>query len=270
LFSGGLQGGTRPNIIETDAEDCYENTNDAYNVRRQRRPLFFNDCGQLDSVCIRLFRLLASISIMANHLSFSPPPRLAETQPGDPVWYCVRTKAKHEHIAAATLRKTLDLEVFHPRLRVERATQRGVVRVVEPLFPCYIFVRCVLEEKLNEIQHTSGVGGLVRFGERIPQVADSRIEELQECFMAEEPMMVESSLAPADEVTIADGVFAGIQAFVLRVMPARKRVQVLLDVLGRPTPVEVDRESVVLEKRSLADLAPILAATVRTKAAALN
>ena len=144
------------------------------------------------------------------------------------------------------------------------------MRVIEPLFPCYIFIRCVLEEKMNDIQYTGGVSGLVRFGQKIPHVTDTSIEELQECFMASEPMTVESRLAPADEVTIADGVFAGIRAFVLRVMPAQKRVQVLLDMLGRPTPVEVDRSSVILERHSLADLAPILAAPVRGKIAALN
>lgn len=178
-------------------------------------------------------------------------------------WYCARTKVKQEHIAAANLRKNLELEVFHPQLRVERATQRGVVRVIEPLFPCYIFVRCVLEAALNEIQHTSGIRGMVRFGLKIPSLDEARIEELQEWFAAEEPMNVESRLAPADEVRIADGVFAGVRAFVLRVMPARMRVQVLLDILGRPTPVELDRNSVILERHALADLAPVLAASAR-------
>ena len=66
-------------------------------------------------------------------------------------WYCARTKPKHEHIAAANLRKNLNLEVFHPRLRIERATRRGVVRVNEPLFPCYIFIRCDIQQSLDEI-----------------------------------------------------------------------------------------------------------------------
>src|SRR5256885_9917179 len=43
-------------------------------------------------------------------------------------WYCARTQPKHEHIAAANLRKRLGLDVFHPRLRLERATRRGAVR----------------------------------------------------------------------------------------------------------------------------------------------
>ena len=179
---------------------------------------------------------------------------------GKPAWYCARTKPKHEHIAAANIRRHLGLEVFHPRLKVERATQRGVVRVIEPLFPCYVFVRCVIEEKLGDLRHTNGVSSLVHFGYRIPEVPDHVIGELQECFEAEEPMMVEDRLSPGDEVVVGMGAFAGMRAFVLRLMPARQRVQVLLDILGGPTPVEVDRSVVVLEKNTLADWAPVLAA----------
>jgi transcriptional antiterminator RfaH len=177
-----------------------------------------------------------------------------------PAWYCARTKPKHEHIAAANLRKNLNLDVFHPRLRIERATRRGVMRVSEPLFPCYIFFRCVIEEKLGEIQRTNGVNTVVHFARRIPKIADAVIEELKECFEGEETMTVEDRLSPGDEVMVVDGAFRGMRAFVLRVMPARKRVQVLLDVLGRPTPAEVDENSVVNEANTVATLVPVLAA----------
>jgi transcriptional antiterminator RfaH len=174
-------------------------------------------------------------------------------------WYCARTKPKHEHIAAATLRKNLGLEAFLPRLRVERATKYGVVRAIEPLFPCYLFVRCAIEEKLNEIKHTNGIGSFVRFGGKIPIVEDAIIEELQDCFEADEPMVVEHRLTPGSEVSVAGGAFDGMRAHVLRNMPAKKRVQILLDILGQPTPVEVDRTAVVLMENTLAHLAPTLA-----------
>ena len=184
-----------------------------------------------------------------------------------PAWYCARTKPKHEHIAAANLRKNLNLEVFHPRLRIERATRRGVMRVSEPLFPCYIFFRCIIDEKLGEIQRTNGVNTVVHFARRIPKIADAVIEELKECFEGEETMTVKDRLSPGDEVVVVDGAFSGMCAFVLRVMPARKRVQVLLDVLGRPTPAEVDENSVVNERNTVATLVPILAAPVIQNAA---
>src|ERR1700739_2513288 len=122
-----------------------------------------------------------------------------EAQLQSAAWHCVRTKPKHEHIAAATLRKNLGLEAFLPRLRFERATRRGAVNAIEPLFPCYLFVRCVLGESLDDIKHTNGVSSLVQFGGKIPVVEDSIIEELQECFEADELMTVETRLGPGGE-----------------------------------------------------------------------
>ena len=88
---------------------------------------------------------------------------------------------------------------------------------------------------------------------------DAVIRELKECFDAEAALEVENPLVPGTEVLIADGAFQGFQAIVLRALPARRRVRVLLDILGRSTPVEVDRASISPEHRSMADLLPTLA-----------
>src|SRR4051812_23343893 len=181
-------------------------------------------------------------------------------QTNDLAWYCARTKPKHEHIAAANVRKNLGLEVFNPQLRVERPTRRCIVRAVEPLFPCYIFVRCRIEEKLGEIRYANGISTMVHFGDRIPAVSDSVIQELQACFKAEEPVTIQDGLRPGVGVVLTDGAFVGMRASVLRVLPARERIQVLFDILGRPTTVEVDRKSLTLENNSMAYLLPFLAA----------
>lgn len=177
-----------------------------------------------------------------------------------PAWYSARTKPKHEHIAAANLRRHLALPVFFPRIRLEKLTRRGLIRVVEPLFPCYIFVRCVVEERVDEIQFLSGIGKLVQFGGKYPLVADAIIEDLQASFGQDDLITVERRLAPGDEVTVAAGAFAGMSAQVLKSLPAKKRVQILLDILGRQTTVEVGTEVVMLKKNTVADLAPFLAA----------
>jgi transcriptional antiterminator RfaH len=154
----------------------------------------------------------------------------------------------------------LGLEVFFPRLRLEKLTRRCVVRVTEPLFPCYIFARCVMEDRINDIQHTTGVSSVVHFGSRIPAVPDSIIAELQACFDGESVITVESQLSPGDEVMLTSGAFAGMHAFVLKNLPAKKRVQILLEILGQPTSVEVGQHSVMQQKNTVADMAPILAA----------
>ena len=174
-------------------------------------------------------------------------------------WYCVRTQPKHEHIAAANFRRNLGLDVFHPRLRLERATRRGVVRIVEPLFPCYVFIRCFLAERLHEVRHVNGVSSLVHFGHKIPVVPDNTIDELRQCFEAEEPLPAGECLSPGAEVTVAEGAFLGFRGVVVRLLPARQRVQILLDFLGRTTVAEVERKSLILEQSSMAGLVPTLA-----------
>ena len=94
---------------------------------------------------------------------------LNRMQAENPAWICARTKPKHEHIAAANLRSRLGVEVFLPRLRMERMTRRGLVRGNEPLFPCYLFVRCVVGETLNDIKRTNGVNTVVHFAGQIPR-----------------------------------------------------------------------------------------------------
>src|SRR5690606_14578695 len=117
-------------------------------------------------------------------------------------WYCARTKPKHEHIAAANLVSNLGLEVFNPRLRTERATRRGLVRSVEPLFPCYIFVHCEPQE-WNAVRFVSGVSTLVHFGDQIPSVPQIVVDELKSCFESEEPLLVQDQLLPGAEITVA-------------------------------------------------------------------
>ena len=56
-----------------------------------------------------------------------------------------------------------------------------------------------------------------------------------------------------------------MEAKVLRVMPATPRVQILLDVLGGPTWVAVNWASAVLEKNTVADQVPNLAASARQR-----
>ena len=135
--------------------------------------------------------------------------------------------------------------------------------MIEPLFPCYLFVRCALDERVDEIRYVTGVSSLVHFGHQIPKVSDAVIEELKQCFETEEPMSVEDRLYPGAEVTVAEGAFLGFRGVVVRLLSGKQRVQILLDFLGRTTVTEVDRKSLTLEDSCVADLVPSLATVPR-------
>jgi transcriptional antiterminator RfaH len=48
-----------------------------------------------------------------------------------------------------------------------------------------------------------------------------------------------------DQVKIVGGVFVGLEAVVTRVLPAKQRIRVLMDFLGRKMEAEVERSSVL-------------------------
>lgn len=187
-----------------------------------------------------------------------------ESSPASLAWYCARTKPKQEHIAAGNLRTQRGLEVFHPRLRSTQTTRAGVVkRVTESLFPGYIFVRCNLRQSMDEIRFTAGISSLLNFGGRIPEVPESAIGELMECFGGDETMAINTHPSPGEIVQVVTGAFFGMEAMVLRSWPAKRRVQILLDILGRPTPMEVDSSLVSVEGKPMRDMLPALAAGAR-------
>ncbi len=159
-------------------------------------------------------------------------------------WFCVRTRPRHEHIAAAGLRQHEDIEVFLPRVRFQRSTRRGLAWVTEALFTSYLFARFQPHLALRRIQASQGVAGVVHFGPNWPTLPDHVIKEIQALMGPEEVHVIQHDLHPGDPVEIASGTFQGLRAVVTRIVPARQRVAVLLDFLGRQTMVELDMNQI--------------------------
>ncbi len=165
-------------------------------------------------------------------------------RPADPRWYCLRSQPKHEHIAAARLRSEDGLETFCPRVRFQRKTARGVVWTTEAMFPSYLFCRFDLDAQRMMVRSARGVRNLVHFGDVSPEVPEAAIATLRSHMDATEMCVLRSEVAEGEEVEIVAGAFAGLEAVVSRVLPARERVAVLLEFLGRTNEVVVGREAV--------------------------
>jgi transcriptional antiterminator RfaH len=162
-------------------------------------------------------------------------------------WFCVRSHPKREHIAAAHLRNLEGVDVFNPRLRIKKPTRRGVVSFIESLFPNYIFAKFDPEMFLFKVKYSPSVSTIVHFGAKIPTVPDEFIAELRENFGDEEIQDCDRHVQPGDVVVIGEGPFYGLSAKVLKVLTPHKRVEVLLDMLGRTTPLIIDPSSLLLD-----------------------
>ena len=163
-------------------------------------------------------------------------------------WFCIRSQRKREAVAAACLRAFEGVEAFNPSLRYRKLTRRGAAWITEPLFPSYLFARFNLHLALARVRSARGVSGIVHFGSHHPHVPDEVIEELRRFFGEAEILQVPLDPAVGQTIELAGGAFHGLEAVIMRVMPAQERIQVLMDFMGRQTVVEVGLNAVVPPK----------------------
>jgi transcription antitermination factor NusG len=85
----------------------------------------------------------------------------------------------------------------------------------------------------------------VHFGSRWPTIPDTTIAELRSAIGDDQLRIIDDSLEIGQEVRISGGAFDGLEGVITRIMPARERVAVLLEFLGRQTAVEVRADHLV-------------------------
>ena len=160
-------------------------------------------------------------------------------------WFCLRSQTKREHIAAALLGAIEGIEVFCPRIRVYKKTKLGKKPYTEALFPSYLFAKFNAQQHYRQVIHTPGVTGIIGTG-RKRLIAEEVIQDLQNSLPQTILESPDPSLEVGAQVEIIEGGLKGLRGTVLAQLPAKKRVQVLLDFLGREIKVLTDYTSIFL------------------------
>ena len=171
----------------------------------------------------------------------------AHAQPGftsGPRWYAVHCLSHRESAAAAHLQNQ-DFAVFYPRRRKTRRHARRIENVLVPFFPGYIFVTLNLSrDRWRSVNGTYGVASLVMQGETPAAVPIGVVEALQGACEEDGVMHCQSDLQPGQRVQIVQGAFTEFVGH-LDQMDAAGRVRVLLEMLGRRTPIVMPRDGIV-------------------------
>lgn len=161
-------------------------------------------------------------------------------------WYCVQTQANREHVVAAHLRDVQDVETFCPRVRFKRASRGGLLSsVTEALFPGYLFARFEFAAAHRMVRYAHGVRGIIQFGQDYATIADHVVDELRGQMEAQDIKELPMTLREGSSVQIMAGSFQGLNAVVVKFFPAKDRVKVLLEFLGRQMEAEVPVETVL-------------------------
>ena len=185
-------------------------------------------------------------------------------------WYIIHTYSGYEKKVAADLEKriaSLDLtdrvfRILVPEEEVLEEKRGKMVKVPRKLFPSYVMIemRSVREE--NElglgyrvdsdawyvIRNTNGVTGFVGVGSDPIPLSDEEASDL----LAKVGMDVDGENAPrigidfkvGEVVAIRGGSFDGQQGEISEIDYEHGKVKVMLEVLGRLTPVEVEHTEI--------------------------
>lgn len=157
-------------------------------------------------------------------------------------WFCLRSQPKRERIAASQLKLIEKVEVFLPLVRYQRITNKGKTARIEPMFPNYLFARFDPGLQHRAVRYAKGVAYIIRRGEVFQEVDPRIIEELRTITVDDVLELTPEPLQIGDRIQIVRGIFANSTAEVAELVPASERVVLLLEILGHPQAIELDRD----------------------------
>lgn len=168
-------------------------------------------------------------------------------------WFVVHTYSGHERKVAITLRERVHVMNLQDKINeVLIPTQKKIVisggkkkEIDERMFPGYILVRAVIEDNVwHAIRSTPGVTGFVGVGNRPTPLSKKEVDSIIK-FMKVDTPRFEAKFREGDTVQITEGAFKDFIGKVNKVMKDQGRLEVLVSVFDRETPVEVDFTQVV-------------------------
>ncbi len=163
-------------------------------------------------------------------------------------WFVVHTYSGHERKVAITLGervRVMDLtntinEVLIPTQKKIIITGGKKKEIDERMFPGYILVKAVIDDNVwHAIRTTPGVTGFVGIGNRPTPLSKKEVDSIVK-FMKLDAPKFEAKFKEGDPVKINAGAFKDFLGKVNKVMTDQGRLEVLVSVFDRETPVEVD------------------------------
>ena len=152
-------------------------------------------------------------------------------------WYAVYTRANHEKRVADQFAGR-GVEHFLPQYESIRRWKDRNVRLQLPLFPGYLFVHMVAQERLRVLQ-VPGVVQLVGFNGRPTPMPDEDLERVREFLgqgLSAEP---HPYLHAGKRARVVRGPLAGMEGIILR-RKNRSRLVLSFDLIQRSMAIETD------------------------------
>ena len=170
-------------------------------------------------------------------------------------WYVVNTYSGHESKVKEKLEartESMGMQDYIFRVIVPETTEVEVKdgqkkEKKKKMFPGYVLVEMIMsDEAWYIVRNTPGVTGFIGSsgkGAKPTPLLPSEIDKIL-AGMGMSRVNIESEMAIGDKVSIIDGPFKGMMGKVDSIDLENNRLNVLIDLFGQETPVEVEVDQV--------------------------
>lgn len=171
-------------------------------------------------------------------------------------WYILKVQVNREKSICENLRRNVKRagmeayfqDILVPTEDVREFTKAGKQRVVKrKLYPGYIVVRMAIsDESWFLVRETSGIGDFTGSGGKPAPLSAEEIERIittsrpVEDEESEEKIKTAIPFKEGDRVRVKEGYFQNYEGDVSAVDERNGRITVMIDIFGRPNPVELD------------------------------
>lgn len=163
-------------------------------------------------------------------------------------WYIIHTYSGHENKVAEALRQRADslgltdkiiaaLIPTQEKIQIKRGARKTVT---EKIFPGYMMISMELtDESWLAVRTTQGVTGFVGIANKPTPLSKSEVDAIQK-YMSQATSKFKADFIEGEAVRITDGPFNDFLGTVSAIDEGKGKVEVLVNIFGRETPVELD------------------------------
>ena len=158
-------------------------------------------------------------------------------------WYVVHTYSGYENKVMTNLEKTVENRKLHDLIQDVRVPMETVTEVKDnevkeikrKLFPGYVLVKMVMTDvSWYVVRNIRGVTGFVGPSSKPVPLTDEEVAALD---VETKEVVVNFEVG---DVKIVDGALSGFLGQIESIEPEQKKVQVVVSMFGRETPVELE------------------------------
>ena len=173
---------------------------------------------------------------------------IKDNAPETAKWYVVHTYSGHENRTARTLKTKIEsmgltdfvYEVLIPTQEKIKISKGKKSTIKEKIFPGYMLIKMIVsDDSWLAVRTTQGITGFVGTGNKPTPIAQKEVDAIL-AFSAQAAPKFQTAFSIGEAVRIIEGPFTDLLGTVRSIDDAKGKVEVLVSIFGRETPVELD------------------------------